>query len=127
MKYHEGVGCTKCGALATHLEVVELDTQLFFCPEHYEEWQAHLPAKTDEYPDKEWTPATCFDCGSAAALTKTCEGRAVCDECWIDFHSPPVVDLKTEIKKERGCPPDQVYCPPFSCKLCIDKYLEKRK
>jgi len=38
-RWRRAVSCSKCGALATNLVILELDYQLFLCPTHYDEWE----------------------------------------------------------------------------------------
>jgi hypothetical protein len=42
------VKCSQCDALATHVEILELDYQLFLCHNHFKEWQRHQAV----YPHK---------------------------------------------------------------------------
>jgi hypothetical protein len=146
--------CMKCGERATHLEMLELDFPMYLCLTHWKEWVSNCPTKTDEYPDTEVlnvsladeraleelepggffgdgkdSESICFDCGSSAKLTKIDDGVVLCDECLheidnLDTYSPA---WKTEIKEDRGCPSNQLYCPPWGCKTCITNNLARNK
>jgi hypothetical protein len=48
----------------------------------------------------------------------------LCLDCRDDYHMEQI--SKAEIKEDLGCPPDQVYCGPFDCNVCKDRYLSRK-